>query len=201
MYTVIGHPASRVIRVLFALEELGQPYDLIPATPRSDEVLALNPSGKIPVLKTEDGDVIGDSVAIVTYLADKHGALTHPAGTVARAHQDAVTNYIVAELDAALWLYAKHSFVLPEERRVPAVKETAKYEFSHAMDHLVGMLGEGPYMAGKIFTIPDILISHCAGWGMTRRFDLPGGAMGDYLKSVRKRPAMEWVMKIVQAQS
>ena len=196
MYTLVGHPASRALRVLWALEEIGLDYSHIPALPRSDEVLALTPSGKIPVLKVDDA-VLTDSVAILTYLADKHGALTYPAGSLDRARQDAVTNYVVAELDAALWTYSKHSFVLPEEHRVAAVKDTAQYEFIRALDHVAHLRGTGPFVAGDRFTIADIILSHCTGWALTRKFPLPGGEFGTYLKALRKRPAMEKVMAMV----
>ena len=84
MYTVIGGTKSRAFRVMWMLEELGQPYTLNPAAPRSEEARKYNPSGKIPALV--DGDeVLTDSLAIMTYLADKHGALTAPAGTPERA--------------------------------------------------------------------------------------------------------------------
>jgi len=194
MYTVIGHPRSRALRVLFALEELGQPYEINPLPPADDTVQAMNGSGKIPLLQTPDG-VITDSVAILTYLADKHGQLTHPAGTHARGVQDSITQTIVAELDAALWLKAKHSFVLPEDWRVPAVKDTAPKEYARAWQMLAHMKGDSPFMAGDIFTIPDILASHCAGWGMMAKMPIPDGPFGDYLKSLRKRPAMVRVME------
>ena len=94
MYTLYGSPSSRAFRVLWMLEELELPFEFVPSKPRSDEVLALNPSGKIPVLR--DGEaVLTDSTAILTYLADKHGKLTHPAGSVARAHQDALTHTVL----------------------------------------------------------------------------------------------------------
>ena len=198
MYTVYGSPASRAIRVIWTLEELGEDYDLVPEPPRSDAILALNPTGKIPLLR--DGELlVTDSVAIITYLADKHGKLTHPAGTAARARQDATMNYVVAELDAALWTYTKHSFVLPEERRVPAIKATAAFEFEQAMTYLERLRGDGPFLAGEMFTIADIVLSHCAGWGLSRKFPLPGGEFGDYLKSLRKRPAMMKVMSLMAA--
>ena len=99
MYTVIGGTKTRAFRVMWMLEELGQPYDLNPAAPRSDEARKYNPSGKIPALV--DGDeVLTDSVAVMTYLADKHGALTAPAGTPARARQDAMTFWLIDEFDA-----------------------------------------------------------------------------------------------------
>ena len=58
--------------------------------PHSEQVLARNPSGKIPVL-VDGGTTVTDSTAIMTYLADRHGRLTFPAGTVERARQDGYT--------------------------------------------------------------------------------------------------------------
>jgi len=46
VYTLIGNPKNRSFRVLWALEELGQPYSLEPAHPQSDGMRAANPSGK-----------------------------------------------------------------------------------------------------------------------------------------------------------
>jgi len=198
MYTVIGHPASRTIRVLWALEELGLDYDHVPAPPRSAEIMAINPTGKIPALMVGE-DVLTDSVAILTYLADKHGGLTYPAGSTQRARQDGVMNYMVSELDAALWTYAKHSFALPEEDRVAEVKPTAVKEFIRALAHLEVLKGDSDYVAGDRFTIADIVLSHCAGWGLSRKFPLPGGAFGTFLKTLRKRPAMEKIMAMVAA--
>jgi glutathione S-transferase len=126
MYQVIGVPKTRAFRVLWTLEELGQSYDLVPAQPQSAEARAANPSGKVPAL-VEDGESITDSVAIITYLADKHGALTAPAGTLARAKQDAITNMVIDEMDAILWTAARHSFILPEDRRVPEIKDSLNW--------------------------------------------------------------------------
>ncbi len=198
MYKVIGSPKSRALRVMWALEELGQDYEVYPVAPRSDEILAHNPSGKIPALMTDEG-VLQDSVAIVQYLADRHGGLTYPGGTVARARQDAMSQWIVSEIDAALWLKAKHSFVLPAEHRVEDVKKTAEWEFGQAMAMLERMKGDRPYLAGDMFTVPDLLVSHCAGWALSAKMPVPGGAFGDYLKSLRKRPAMQRVMEKIIA--
>lgn len=188
MYTVIGHPRSRALRVLFALEELGLPYELDPRTPQDPAVVALNSTGKIPLLITPEG-AISDSVAILTYLADTHGALTHRAGTHARAVQDSITQYIVSEIDAALWLKAKHSFALPEALRVPQVKDTAAAEYTRAWQVLAEQKGDRPFLAGDILTVPDILASHCAGWGLTAKMPRPEGPIWDWLKSLHKRPA------------
>ncbi len=65
MYKLIGTRASRAFRVLWLLEELGEPYAHIPAAPGSDDIRALNPSGKIPARLVDD-TVVTDSVATMT---------------------------------------------------------------------------------------------------------------------------------------
>ena len=186
MYTVIGGTKTRAFRVMWMLEELGQPYDLNPAAPRSDEARKFNPSGKIPAL--EDGhEVLTDSVAIMTYLADKHGALTAPAGTPARARQDAMTFWLIDEFDAVLWAAAKHSFVLPEEARVPAIKDSLKAEFERAASTLSDRL-EGPFLMGDQITLPDLLAVHCINWSIGAKFPRVDDKLNLWAKSLRERP-------------
>ncbi len=79
MYTVIGPVKSRAMRVLWMLEELGEAYNHIDAAPRSDEARTYNPSGKVPAL-IDGAEVLTDSMAILTYLADKHGKLHRTGG-------------------------------------------------------------------------------------------------------------------------
>lgn len=194
-YTVVGSPRSRAMRVIWMLEELGQTYELIPATPRSDIVMALSPTGKIPVLKVGDA-VLTDSVAICTYLADRHGALTAPAGTLARARQDGLTQFLVDEVEGALWTAAKNSFVHPEEVRVPEIKRVCRIEFDAAMERLVGLLGAGPYLTGETFTVPDLIAGHLASWARAAKFETPAeGPLADYFARLMARPAYLAAMK------
>ena len=189
MYTVIGSTKSRAFRVMWMLEELGQPYEHNPAGPRSDEARRYNPSGKIPALL--DGDaVLTDSTAIMTYLADKHGALTAPAGTVARARQDAMTFWLIDEFDAVLWAAAKHSFVFPEEARVPAIKDSLKAEFARAAKQLSERL-EGPFLMGEEITLPDLLAVHCINWSIGAKFPQVDDKLQDWVKTMRDRPAFK----------
>jgi glutathione S-transferase len=189
MYVVVGNLRSRALRVIWALEELGLPYEIRHATPRSEAARAANPSGKVPTLIAE-GVAIPDSTAIVQFLADRHGCLTHPAGTIARALQDSVTQFALDEIDGPLWLAAKHSFVLPEAERVPAVKPAARAEYARALAALERRLGDREFVAGEDFTVPDLILGHCAGWAETARFDPPEGAVAAYFARIRARPAL-----------
>lgn len=194
MYTVIGGVRSRTLRVLWMLEELGQPYTHLPAAPRSDEVKAHYPAGKVPVL-LEDGVALTDSTAILTYLADKHAQFTFPAGTLDRARQDGHTQFLLDELDALLWTASRHSFILPEELRVGAIKDSLKWEYEHSLARLEHRLGDGPFLMGKAMTVPDIIAAHCAGWAVSAKFPQPNARIQGYFDALRSRPAFERALK------
>jgi glutathione S-transferase len=188
-YRVIGNVKSRALRVLWTLEELGLDYEHVDAPPRSDEVTRISPAGKVPVL-VADGVPITDSVAIMTFLADRHGALTFPAGTIERARQDSLTQMILDEIDAVLWTAARHSFVLPEEIRVPAIKDSLKWEFARSEAALVHRMAEdGPFLMGETMTIADILLAHCGGWAITAKFPVSEPRLRDHVAMMRDRPA------------
>ncbi|WP_372570760.1 glutathione S-transferase family protein [Ruegeria jejuensis] len=191
MYKVYGKPVTRAFRVLWMMEEIGADYELIPAPSRSPEVTAVNPSGKVPVLEVE-GASVSDSTAILTFLADRHGALTHPAGTIERAMQDAVTHLLLDEMDAVLWTAARHSFVLPQERRTPEVKESLKWEFERNLTRLAERI-DGPYLCGDQMTIADIICVHCLDWAVGAKFPFENQTLAEYAKPIRARAAFQRV--------
>lgn len=194
MYQVIGTARSRAMRVFWMLEELGLDYEILEAAPRSEAISKVNPSGKVPAL-IDNGTAIFDSVAIMQYLADKHGALTYPCGTVERAIQDSFVHFANEEMDAVLWAAQKHLSYYPEELRLPDVRKSADWDYARALHHLEIRLGDNEFVMGDKITVPDLLISHCAGWALGQRFKKPRGKVAEYLKRVRERPAMQRALK------
>ncbi|MDZ4093437.1 MAG: glutathione S-transferase family protein [Paracoccaceae bacterium] len=188
MYTVIGTTKSRTARVLWMLEELAQPFTHIPALPRSEDVTTINPAGKVPVL-IDDGTAITDSTAIIQYLADKHDQLTYPAGTLPRARQDSLTQFLLDEFDAALWAAARHSFVLPPELRQPGIKDSLKWEFARSQTALCARMTDAAFLMGDKMTVPDILLTHCLVWAETAQFPIIEPRLASYAKTMRSRPA------------
>lgn len=187
MYRVIGTVKSRAFRVMWMLEELEQSYEVIAAPPRSDEARKYNPSGKIPAL-VDGSEVLTDSTAIITYLADKHQALTAPAGTPARARQDAMTCWLIDDMDAILWAGAKHAMILPEEARVPQIISSLHGEFDRNAKVLADRLGENDFLMGNSITVPDLLAVHCIGWAFGAGFPSIPDTLKAYSKRLRARP-------------
>lgn len=189
MYEVIGKTPSRATRVIWMLEEIGEPYQHIKERSHSDLVKSLNPSGKIPLLRV-DGEVISDSTAIMTYLGDKHGKLTFPAGTIRRGQQDAMTQRILDEVDSILWMAMRHAAFLPEEHRAPDVQPSLRWEFAKSIKVLASQF-EGPFLMGEEMTIPDIILVNCLNWGHATGFPLEHENLLAYSKAVRGRDAFK----------
>jgi glutathione S-transferase len=193
MYTVIGTVRTRAARVLWMLEELGLPYTHVAAGPRSDGVTAFNPAGKVPVLIV-DHVPITDSTAILTFLADRHGTLTHPAGSLDRARQDSLTQFLLDEFDSALWLAARHSFILPEALRMPGIKTSLHWEFERSQTTLVQRMGEGDFLMGDVMTVPDIILGHCGAWAEAAQFPITQPRLAGHVARMRARPAFQRAM-------
>ncbi|MCW8091770.1 glutathione S-transferase family protein [Alteromonas sp. ASW11-130] len=195
MYTLYGYPNTRSLRVAWTLEELNIPYeyqlvDLRRGAHLSDDFAALSPTAKVPLLKTPEG-LLSESAAIVTYLADKHGAgtLIPESGSFARGHFSQMLFFLVAELEQPLWNKAKHTFILPEQYRLKDMADCAKFEFEKALKAFCSLLENNEYIAGDYFTVADIVAGHILSWAKSEGMNLTYDHVQSYAKRVVKRPA------------
>ena len=69
---------------------------------------------------------------------------------MARARQDSVVHMLLDEFDAVLWTSARHSFILPEERRLPEIKDSLKWEFATSVD---GVFAAGDCRRGQSLVV------------------------------------------------
>ena len=189
-----GYRNGRTLRALWALEEVGAQYDyaevdLMRGEGREPWFLKINPGGKVPVLD-DVGTIITESAAVCMHLAEKYpdSCLLPPPGTADRTKCYKWTSFILTELDAPLWTIAKHRFSLPKERRVPAVIDTAIWEFEVAAKILAMGLGNRAYLVGSSFTVADILAGHTLLWAKSTRLELPD-SLTSYLNPLTMRDA------------
>ena len=197
MMEVIGAKESRAFRVLWMLEELGANYCHRPEKPHSPYVLEHNPTGKIPVLVIdEEGEALTESTAILQYLADQNACFSYPVSDRRRAIQDGWTHRILDEIDACIWTAAKHSFVLPEERRVSDIKNTLRWEFARSIKRIATHLDNSIYVMGDEMTVPDFILGHCLMWAERARFGTNEPSIVAYYERLRTRPALQRTMEI-----
>ncbi len=194
MYKVVGIPGSRLTRVSWMLEELGRIYVIEKAMPQSEAITQLNPSGKGPVLLDthfESPRIVIDSAAICSYLADRHpeANMTAEPGSLERAEIDSWLHFVQCDLEAPLWLKAKHNFILPENMRLN-VSEVTKFEFNNAIAAMDARLGNKEFAIGDRFTAADILLGHAGSWARNAKFEIEFERVNAYLDRVLARPAL-----------
>jgi len=189
MYQAVGAPGSRMTRITWMLEELGQPYEIVRAKQHTDTMRRYNPSGKVPALV--DGDfVLTDSAAICAYLADRH-AEKGMGGADARERATILSWLFFAqsELEAPLWNKLKHRMLLPEDQRAEVGAWTAA-EFAREVETLDRRLGDRVFAMGDRFTAADVLLGHCGQWARGARFEIRSDRVNAYFDRVLARPAL-----------
>lgn len=189
MYQAIGSPGSRLTRVTWMLEELGQPYEIVKTKQHTDAMRRYSASGKGPVLV--DGDVVvTDSAAICAYLADNHPEKRMGAETLAeRAHLNAWLFFAQSELEAPLWNKLKHRMILSEEERVDVGPWTSA-EFTREIHSLEARLGDREFAMGDRFTAADVILGHCGQWARGAHFDIDSARVNAYFDRLLARPAL-----------
>ncbi|MGI9385346.1 MAG: glutathione S-transferase family protein [Methyloligellaceae bacterium] len=147
-------------RVAITMRHYGLDYDHRPITAwdRFDDVAAVNPIVKVPVLITEDGQAIPESAAILDYLDCRVGpgrALTPPPGPL-RDDVRRIVAVATAVIDKARELrYEVH--LRPETLRYDAFVDRWCGQISSAIAALDALV-EPPHAAGETFTQADVTL-------------------------------------------
>ena len=202
-----GMQQSRSFRCLWALEESGLEYDYIPIKLRVSEedpdsaqnptYLSINVQGKVPTLV--DGEMIlTESVAILNHIGrSAPGSGLLPLNDIRiQAKHDELVSFVLAELEQPLWSKGKHTFALPEEQRIPAMLETAKFEFAKAVHTLVHLIDESEFAVAERFSIVDILLAQTFNWAVRFEFDVPQRFI-NLRDNHYKRPSAKRALKLV----
>jgi glutathione S-transferase len=159
-------PHARSARVLWLLEELGVPYDLVkldftPERLKSPDYLKIHPLGKVPAIV--DGDLtLFESGAIVEYIVERYGEgrLAPPPGSAERAAFLQWLHFGEATLLPPLGDIAQHTIFRPEAERIPAVVADARQRAAAVLALLERVLSERAYLAGSDFTAADIMTGY-----------------------------------------
>ncbi len=185
---------SRSHRILWLLEEIGLPYEVIsyqrdPATMLAPpELYKIHPLGKSPVIK-DDVLVMAESGAIVEYLVGKYanGSLSPPIGTSAHAKYLYWMHF--AEASAMTQLILKLYFSRMPAAQGPLV-ERVNGQIAAQLDYMESELGKQPFFAGEKFSAADIqmsfpIIAATARGGL----DESRPHLMNYLATLQSRPA------------
>ena len=158
MLKIHGIPRSRAFRCIWAAEEAGLPYEVVPIgfLPgfRLERAVAINPNNKIPAL--EDGDlVLFESLAINLHIAGRAGPPLMPAGDDASRVMQ-WTLWAATEVEPHVMRWAYNTYQKPEPERVPAEAAAGREALDARLAVLEGELAARPFLLGAGFTVADL---------------------------------------------
>jgi glutathione S-transferase len=185
--------AARSFRPLWALEELGLPYDLkmLPFPPRAlaKDYLTLNPLGTIPLLI--DGETrMTESAAILQYLVTRHGPTPLAVG-IEEPGYGAFLNWLhfgEATLTFPQALVLRYGKLEPEARRSPQVATDYAKWFLGRLRAVEAAVSDSETLCAGRFTVADISVGYALlladRIGLARDF---GPAVAAYWERLQQR--------------
>lgn len=200
MYQLYQTTRSAAMSTHAVLEEIGAKYELVNvdlSKPRTDEHLALNPQGKVPILVHNTGKerrVVFQSAACLLYLADQHpeAKLLPPLGTIERAHCHQWLFFMAEQLQPAYLMHFYPERFTADADGLAAVQAKAAELVDQAWRILDGQLNPGPYLLGKTFTICDLYMLTFSIWHQPHHRPLASYQnVARTLAAVRERPAVQ----------
>jgi glutathione S-transferase len=184
-----AHGNTRDLRVLWTLEEIGLPYEIIGMDHPNHDLdspayRALNPFGQIPVID-DDGVVVSESGAILLYLARKSGKLMpHDLAGEAQVLRWSFTALTTIEVPVlSLW------FVNLSGGKDSKPSEALQDWAEMRLKQLDGWLKHRPFIATEDFTVADILMTHVLDAGTDQEMLKPYPNLLAYRARCTERPA------------
>jgi glutathione S-transferase len=170
-----GTSRSRSARSLWALEELGVPYEHLPmptTDAKSPAHLKLNPNGHVPVLE-DDGAVVWESMAINLYLADKYGRDSlFPSDPAGRAEAYKWSFWAMTEVEPHLITIMRNRVMNAPENRDEKAAQAAVEALKLPLKALEESLKGKDYLLGKNFMIADLNVAAVMSWIPMMKLDL-----------------------------
>lgn len=194
MLQIFHVPRTRSQRVIWLAEEMGIPYEVKPEQfgQPSPAFLAANPTGAFPAI-VDDGVGMGESTAIMLYLADKYGPSPVALKPGHPRYADYLQFVIFGEASMAAFLnpVIMTQFMAPEGEKQNFTTEAAKTLFKGRLKAIDAQLGKGDYLAGD-FTAADISVGYALGLGGMFGLDADySPKVKDYFSRLQARPAFQ----------
>jgi glutathione S-transferase len=168
-----------------AMLEAGLQFDLMKVDIWTKQIegggnyVDINPTGYVPALVFDDGDVLTENVAILAWVADRAPGLA-PQGPLGRYRLIEMLSFIGSEIHKRFPAYLS----APEDAREPIAQEIQRW-----FHLLAGRLERG-YLFGDRFTVADTYLFQLARGAAELGFPLPE-PLPDYVARIERRPAVQ----------
>ena len=202
MLTLYYSPGACSMASHIVLEEAGaqfesKPVALAKGEQKSPEYLKINPRAKVPALRLDDGSVLTENTAILTYLGmrypDKNLLPKDPA---AEARCISMMAWLSNSVHPAFTHIFRPERFSGDQNALPSIKEAGKNTFWGGLQEVDGLVAGKKWMQGEQFTICDPYALVFYGWGA--RIELPVRELKNYTAwkdRMIERPAVRKVLE------
>ena len=164
LFTYYRSTSSYRVRIALALK--GLDYQSIPVNliapgggeHRQPEYLAINPQGRVPMLRTDDGKLLSQSPAIIEYLEDHYPQIPLlSADLITRAHERAVAALVACDI------HPLHNVSVLNRLRQSGQDEEQVMDWislwiGQGLATLEHMIGDNGYCFGPVPGLADVYV-------------------------------------------
>ena len=177
------------------LEESGEKYepkkvDLAGGEQRTEAYLKINPQGRVPVLRLDNGEPLAENTAILPYLGKRFDLW--PKDAVAEAKALSTIGFFAASVHPAHAHVGRPERYTADTSAYPGIKDAGLKTFHGYLKQIDGMLAGREWLSDK-YSVLDPYAFVFYTWGVRR--ELPMGELKNYtahkdrmLKRPRGRP-------------
>jgi len=202
MLTLYYAPGACSMASHIGLEESGAPYEVKPVAlvkgeQKTEAYLKINPRAKVPALKLEDGSILTENTAILSYLALRFPEKQlFPKDAAGQARCVSHMAWLSNQVHPSFTHINRPERFADDVATHPALKETGRKNFWANLQEIDRLLAGKQWVQGHEFTISDPYTLVFYGWGT--RIELPMKDLKNYTAwkdRMMQRPA---VMKVLQ---
>ncbi len=147
------------------------------------DFLAVNPKGQVPVVRFEDGAVLTENAAILTYVSSAYPKVGATGVNALRLAE--WLSFISAELHRGVF------GTLLSAKANDGAKAFAREEAIARLAHLDAHLQDRDFLVGETFTVADAYLTTILNWNQIAQIDLaPWPHLVAYHRRMLSRPAV-----------
>jgi glutathione S-transferase len=200
MLTLYFTPGACSLAAHIVLEESGEKYetqlvDMAKGEQRLDSYLKINPQGRVPALRLDNGGSLTENTAILPYLGKRFGLW--PTDAMAEAKALSLIGFFAASVHPAHAHIGRPERYATDPAAYPTIKETGLKAFHGYLKQIDGLLAGREWFCEQ-YSVLDAYGLVFYAWGFRR--ELPMQELKDYsaLKDrMLRRPA---VRRIAEAE-
>jgi glutathione S-transferase len=198
MLTLYYGPGACSMASHIVMEESGEKYepkrmDLAKGEQRSEEYLKMNPLGRVPLLKLDNGEPLAENTAILPYLGKRF--TLWPTDGMAEAKALSLIGFFASSVHPAHAHVGRPERYTQDQSALPGIKEQGLKTFHGHLMQIDRMLA-GREWFGNEYSVLDPYGFVFYTWGVRR--ELPMAEMKNYTAfkdRMKNRPAVARVLE------